>query len=984
MSYNSLVSRNYLLAAKALLIVLKKEIELFKSASTLSERILAETRVLAILEDYLNSDFSMTLVRPGDSPTHEDYLDSYGELQGLISYIGEKLKITIDLLRERYALSNLLRLEIESGLRRVSQKKAVLQLWESEDIAFIYAESFSLLEKIAASTSTELPAYRQRQGVVTLPVKNVVPVLPNGVSINAESNGFAGNSDVIVTTNNADIEVLLSKNTEYFEYERLDYSPCILSVDFKFTQAKIINKIKIVPFLVETSTGFIVEDILVDDGLGFVVSIKKKEETNTDDTFWNVDDSNADGWEAVFLPKKAKTITVKLKQIYGQDISVALDRLTTTTRRRYGIGLRSIEFFAEEYSSKTTLESVSISLPAPYYAVMPLYEVSPSNKVLYALNSYMDFESVSRSVAAEDGRTILLRGDEKSFKWKIGLERDDSKFESESSFSLSTPSTIIKTLGTRVDPQTSTTTISLPSIPYKSEVFAAETGVLSRDTRPYYSLIAIGDGYTQAFKLHTAIHLKDIADNSLDVFIGHRKQTYVSAEEADITAGQWSYVSENEIALGTVPPDGVPVHYLLKPEMCLFELTDEGYLYRPEYLFDPDKPNIHIHRVESLQTRTNILLAQNTRVVQLPHRNILEGSFQIRSSLGLPYLATPNRTFVDAPYDYCVDHTNGIVYLYQEFGADIVSCTYKSSTIKALNHSQFSVKFDGKRPDGILIDTDAFQSLAVIDRIGTAITERADRVTLSPSPVVDALASAPNRKTLSHGYVVKGTLTPSANLLLGNTAPLIEVPYFDGHSEFLGLVAVPEEKTLPIESTSSDPVVTFVLAARALYYPVFGVTFEDTSTFANLVDSSALVSSGSLGDYYVASDGSVYVNIGASQTLISNTKYSYYYTLAGYVSTDKYSVEYRSGVVYSYASMNPYATIKYNAAIYNVRYKIMNEISSTTYNPDENTVRVFVEDISSANSFVKLFWSEELAQQKIKTLTKYFSPILSTLTYRFN
>jgi hypothetical protein len=261
-------------------------------------------------------------------------------------------------------------------------------------------------------------------------------------------------------------------------------------------------------------------------------------------------------------------------------------------------------------------------------------------------------------------------------------------------------------------------------------------------------------------------------------------------------------------------------------------------------------------------------------------------------------------------------------------------------------------------------------------------------------PVSISDPTSGNKATiLTHDYIVKGTLSLDSSILQGHNAgdfTMVEVDYRDGFTEFLGLIQMDSEKTIGIIAGSSG-IVSFALAARSSVYKEFGVSFDDSSVFDSTKEMGSLGSLETLGvsevgAYYIDySEGIVYVIVGVGQELKSGVNISYSYRDLSFESNNLYSVDYKSGVLYTSKIQKQSTTknIRYKASQHTVSYDLSKEIDLYKYDVSRNVVSIRTEGMSRINNLVKVVWAKAQVKPRLNELKRYFSPIVNTFGIRF-
>jgi hypothetical protein len=263
------------------------------------------------------------------------------------------------------------------------------------------------------------------------------------------------------------------------------------------------------------------------------------------------------------------------------------------------------------------------------------------------------------------------------------------------------------------------------------------------------------------------------------------------------------------------------------------------------------------------------------------------------------------------------------------------------------------------------------------DTVGGQLKQRLDRRG-RPTFSEDGFTGSTTAKQLSYENIVQGTVKVSG-LFADTTVEAKEVVYIDGHSEFLGLIAMTAETTQETVATGST--VQFTLNAGALVWLDTGVSFSDSTVFATLVGSVGAVNG--TGKYFIEpTTGVVTVWVGPAGTLSGGIEITYLYRDANFNPLNTYSVEYRRGCLYSSTAMQSTGEITYKAADILCRYDVAVPVPSN-YDPKSNTIEVRTDTLNPLNSLVKTIWVKDNGLPTLESLAPYYSPLLTKLEFRF-
>ena len=988
MSFSSLQPQRYIVEIEILTLLLKRYISSRDSAKSEEDRLLVESDALVLLEKLFALDFELQEVQVMDYPDSEEVYKVAGDYEMLFTIALTKLRKLTELFLQHYNSNQAQLLGIVGKLKRAKQKKSVLKLWNSSEAKYVVAESFTNLDSVSNDKiSKSACTINSGEGILTLPVKLQRNLSVKKVSVSAGSNGVPGNSDIEVTTNNQSIEnVLKNDPNSWFEYERLDAGPLTLNICLELAKVDIINALYLVPINLGTSLSCRVDDILFSlDGVN-TVSVKSLVSPNLETNSWEVRALTTNGWSLTFVPVKAKTIVVKLVQDQSYRIPVATG-VSSRDRNRYAIGLRAITPKRLTFSREGGLNSVGSELPAGLYSGLPFADVFPPKPDLFDIqidisldhgDTWQSLDTLDTGVAA----AFLLEGEETTLVWRIGMLRNDDAIRQVTSF---LPDTTIqretKSLLRTANAMHSPFTLSLPEKPHQGKVFAMQSKVTRRGSRHKRIYVGQGSGTTTSIGVPLDIASSGIDPDEVHVFVNGTEYTN-TLDNLAIAAGEWAFSDDfTEFQFSADLPANARVELVLDSEIMDFELKADGYYHRMELLFDPDKESIDLESLPRNTAKASVTLPRDKTLINLGYKNILDDTFQLTSKMGATYTEVATRALVVSTLNsYYVDYPNGLLWLHVATNSDVVRVSFNHATGIQSVKDDYSVVYseDGITPWGIKVNLDRFVCITYTDAIGAAVGKTIDHRTGKFAPRGYSLSSETTAKTLTYNRIVKGTIIVSDDLL-GTTQKPEEITYLDGISEFYGLVAIKDEKTTTLAGTTD--VVEFKLSAGALWYADLGVHFSNATYFSMLKTSAGAVNS--TGEYYVAPDGTVTVYTGIGGVLLSGIEISYYYKNPEFDPANKYSVDYRKGILYSHNTLVNAGTITYKAANYKCSYDVARQINSYTYDRGSNSVSVRTEELHKINNLVKLLWLQSDTGESLNDMVDYFSPIISILGFRF-
>tara|TARA_B100000131_G_scaffold315009_1_gene352751 strand:- start:12201 stop:15371 length:3171 start_codon:yes stop_codon:yes gene_type:complete len=955
MSINTIADRKHEAEISALLTILNKFISRWKAANTIEDKIIIESQAVKYFEKLLNNELGLPEVSALSHPNS----DQFGEARTSAKYKTDMCVTRLTKLSEMY-IRNFntkvkILMELTGSLKRVRQKKAALDLWDREKAKWVIAEKFLNLDNINSTYSgaTILNA-DVSQGILTLPVETTTQVRPRNIRITS-GNGYIGNSDTDVTTNNIKPEYMFDGNPEtWFEYERLDSGPAEMSLTLDFSSAEIVNMLTIRAVNLGAGLNYQIDDIIFATSGSKTVSIKELVgNTIKPDDFVIKTIGNDIFWQMSFLPVTCTNVTIKFKQenYYRAEMQSVDSR--PITRKRYPIGVKSIIISRQKFKGNGGISSSYYSLPAGLYAAESSSSIFPRKNKLY--DAFLDFsadngESWNLDVFGfEDTttpNTISLDGVPGTGLWRLYVERNDSAFKNTSSYTDEDVSTLIKVFSRTVSPAISPALITLRDKPYNKAVGVFQPRVCRRTDDPREA-VRIGRAPSgqvpgEGFVLPLPIELDSegyeldpndmtVYENRVEIPYGEISGATISFEELKIGSGTedraWM-INDNwtQIALQVHKQHG-EISWKFPSQQLEFEQRSDGFYAAFSDSFDPDKKRIRLTGLSSSEKQTSEILNSSSTIFNLKRKNIIGNSEQFivtrEEGSGYPVF---KRTYLkqvrlggspSGEVWYYIDYVNGKLYIDKPLStADsvpsipLVKIQYKSYDTTVHKDEDYKIWAEDLDLKGIIIDPDKI----VAEDIEFEVKKPGD---YTPKLILDLKSGETTFKTpifhlkdfaldLPYDYIVKGSVRVGPDFL-GNEpeAPApYETQYIDGKTEFLGLIHMENEATVEMTSTGDTGLVRFKLAAGSAWYKGLGVSFADEEVFANLIgdDDGAMTFSFGIGDYTIGPDGLVCVRVAdplSVGTLKGGISYTYSYADPSFDSENLISIDYKRGIIFA-------------------------------------------------------------------------------------
>jgi len=1034
MSVNTIFSRDYLHELEGFTRILGDYNKKWKTAQTFEERLLIESQAVSYFQDVLEYFTTFEMVSPIDSVEIESMKDHRRNVKKSVQLNIARLKSISNQYLKYFNSQQTSLLELMGGIRKAKQKKATLSLWGDTGAAWIISESFLSLENLNTDNlSAPEGEIRLDEGAFTLPVMSSSRAVIEKISIGSKSTGVPGNSDTDVTTNNIHPMFMVDKNeSTWFEYES-DIGPLRLVLIMKLGRNKILNRILLEPVNLGSSIAFEIEDVIFNKDSKESKSLKSLVKSDVPDDFWIVKNiGNERHWSCTFLPVDCQTVTVILKQEYPYRIETISNDQRKVSTDRYAIGVRRIELLSEKFAPRGGINNVETTIPEGLFSAAVTGSIYPKTESLFKPTVDVSFDGGETwnhdvySLPEENSKTMLLDGTATSAMWRLSVERKDDAFANAISLTDEDINYDLETLQKRVSRINSPVSIALRDKPLTSEVLAIQPKVAARTSSNNFA-VKLGkqrDGETIRYRLPINFYNlnlnpspildddgSEIYEGDVVVTVNGQKYNFVEIDEpSDIAAEEWSIGPKGDAIIlnGDGMPNNANVKYRISPERLLLEERSDGYYHEMEFLFDPDKNRIRIIGLPSSGDTVSFLLRKGRKRQRLKgYKNITEGSVVLKSLKNYTYQEVPLLSDIAATdasdpaigMDYFIDYTNGFITLGGVVSSDVLKVEFEHNSSQMVPKGKYSIVSDGVKPWGIRIDKNALGLHEVEDTVppsGDASTRSyIDVITGKTITLPDHFTDTSKVMQLSHPYVVDGSVIVGPELMSRDPldpAP-VEMVFQDGWSEFMGLISMNSEETVDIIS-GSNGIVEFKLAAAGAVYEDLGVTFSDNDVFSDEMtetyyDDFLSSTDGSfvIGDYIIDYlTGSVAVRVAdvdSYGTLKGGIKITYSYKDPTFDSSNRFSVDYRNGVIYTSEDMEPGSIIVYKAASYTIEYDIGIEFAEYDYNSRSNVVKIKTENMWPGNSLAKIIWADSSNIPDLSGLREYFSPVIQLLGVRF-
>ena len=761
--------------------------------------------------------------------------------------------------------------------------------------------------------------------MLTLPVETNVKITPRSIRITS-GNGFIGNSDIDVTTNNIKPEFIFDKNADtWFEYEKLDSGPAQMSLTLDFPLGQIVNTMAIRAVNLGAGLNYEIEDIIFSISGSKTVSIKDlvgpalKPEDFIIKTIGN--DLH---WSITFLPVTCTNITIKFKQDNYYRVEMLSSDGRPVTRKRFPIGIKSMAVSRKKFRKNGGISSTYYTLPSGLYAAQSSSKIFPRKNNLYS--AFLDLsvdngESWDLDVFGFENSqtpdTVTMDGTAANALWRLQVQRNDDAFKDITSYTDEEIATTIEVFSRRVSPAVSPALIHLRKKPYNKEVGVFQPRICRR-TDDEREAIQIGRSPTgtvpgEGFVLPLPIEL-DREDYNLDpedmvIYAARREvDAYVDEESgetlsfAEVAIGTGSSSSSRIWAINDnwtriamqVLREHSPISWRFPSKRLFFEQRSDGYYAEFSERFDPDKKRIRLSGLAPYSATTSEVIPSSVKVFNLKYKQVVEGSVSLSVESGVDasltltekdsYVEVRGAASSDMEIYWYLDHVNGKLYLNKELsnwsstseeGPILVKITYKHVDPKIVEDEDYKIWSEGIKLKGVIINPD---KLVTKDIDFSVETE--SFVTANPTYIIDPTTGASyswggsssvprpfagkaKGLDLPYDYIIKNSIVVDPGFLGKEPEAPAPVEVEYVDGKTEFLGLINMDYESTVETTSDfTSIVKFKLAAGSAWFDPLGVDFEDTEVFKTNKGSDA----GSIsveGDYTIDANGVVSIKVAA-------------------------------------------------------------------------------------------------------------------------
>jgi hypothetical protein len=922
--------------------------------------------------------------------------------------------------------------------------------------ATFFSDSFNSLQRLEVNSpllNKEQCEVNQDEGIVTLPVDRQAQGRINITetpAINSNSNGTVGNNEQPGAELHGTITDILDGNADtWFEYERIiqedDGTALVLDITINLGLPKVINSITINPNNFGTRTP--VEIVSLDTASNGNIYTSIKDDIPIAD-FTVEDEENifllapatskfAGQGRYTFTPRKVKYIHLTLKQSSPYLITTT----SGTQKLRYAIGIRDVIIEALPYKSEGEVISTNYETTEEIKKLVLLCNQNPDPSTVSSLTLIDHFVSPDNGITWHQIRpkvssgqmgvvqsvpelldfngysdqTITTSNPVYSLRYKATLKRNTTAFKQDSA---ELAEKIVDTTELHTPPSTTPFTIALQQIPIKDtlRVIDPNFGSCGYNERFY-----IGAGIGIASQMGGAQLIIQLSEPfKLDPW-GYKKapisrQIINQVGTLVDLAPEKIYVDGVKWTNGPLASTNTCYSFDREKGKITFGDGTSGMAPRLDGVIEmsldseriyPDATVNHIAQLnfsatpkKGIEQTTIIDFSAPISCTQVLARGAYTHQlkpFILGASAGLPattgvykmYFSSPSVFTSPKVYqdglaefatpgtgEYSVNFDTGILTTRTATGtAYDTYVTYTYTPYRILTDSEWDFV---PSPNGV----------------ANAITIKDSSFkTYSITPMT--ISSGVTYFVLSNGAIVPGSLKFIDSTT--NTTPVTlkqEIPFIDGRTEFLGVIQT-SETMVPITGTGG--LITIPFRMKISTDTALPVTFSQPDIFKVTRATQSDVAGGSVGDYWIdrgtvlgSPTGGIYVKLGAPQPVPGLVHY--YYTDPRAVMAGKYSVNNKTGEVYSYTTTGSNITASCEYTNYSICYHIAREVVLTDWEYNDIDNKIIIKDNEilkvnripqsapvnpTSNRYYQVSYRYvETSREAVSELEPYFSPVL--------
>lgn len=389
---------------------IENQISLFEENSPRSENIKNQLIKLSEYDEIMNDIISYP------NNLSNVYEQNFSSIQKRVNFITEDIMILYNLINEKHSKYEQFKIDFQDSIialkKRIYQKLAIAN-FSSLNFAKVFLENFCNTSNINTSETTlDIDSNNE---LLTLPVSSRTIQEIKDIYITSLSNGISGS--VINGSNSNLFFTIDGKDETLFEYNKLDEGPCILGLRYSLKTPKVINEIVIKTNVINNISKFSIDDIIIENSSGQVVSIKSLVNTKEQKMIVNFYESyNSKGFNIKHLPVECSHVTFLFNQNDFSEVVIE-QKKQMSKRKVFTIGISEIQLITNVYKEEGVLISKNLSVAEGMYNASYSCETFPSLGEYFKTQMFLDDNTGSGKV--------LLKEDEGSY---IGENTSNVKY----------------------------------------------------------------------------------------------------------------------------------------------------------------------------------------------------------------------------------------------------------------------------------------------------------------------------------------------------------------------------------------------------------------------------------------------------------------------------------------------------------------------------------------------------------------------------
>ncbi len=945
MSFNQILKNNNSLNYEFLKENLSNSRNTYRASRLLNRQSETEERILNIklLEDDLYASNLKTNVF---QQVNVEQFENLRSLMGLLhsknmsfeNTLLKNIKLRVNEIESK-------KIQLAGKLAAIKQKLSNLTGF-SENFNFVLKEDFYNLYNI----SKELVAKAEltidlESNCTTLPIEQEDSVEIEKIYISNKSRGIPGN---YLSGKNKLIYSIVDKDEDtFFEFFKLGSGPARLCISMNLSRNSIVNKIKISRAFASASSSFVIKDILYNRAGKKSKSIKSLIDSKYQPLEINASDKN-NSVTINHLPVEANSISLEIE---SNEYTITQDGV-----KIFIIGIKDVEVKSVKYKSEGEFGSSRIITPEGLYTLGCETKIFPPRN-----KSYIEEISISTDNGSSrdlldlhnnKSKDILLDGKQNFINYIYFLKRAENisralQNYSEDEYFIKTES-LLKTVNRNISP----ISYSLPEDVLEETIRVVQSKVLRRDSLKERAL-RIGVIKNKGLnEIYFPIHLKNLKIGLEEIKI-YGNNILLNRESDVNLLDETKYFidyNNNLLRFSLSEDKSIEIKLLLDPLKPEIMLKGEGYYCKIGEPFEYDKRLIKASiELQGKDIITEIVPKNNTTIF-LKNTNV--NLIKIEREEQDSWIDLLNYEYDEISAEAGMYELKGNLDYQHRF-------IYTVSNYKELNFEQFEIWGKGNDINGIFLYPEevGFEDFSEETAVGA------------------------NSIKLANENIIKGSFG-------FNSSPFgdeiyREVDFIDGYTEFLNIKKMERDYVPRIEWSSTGEVIF-----TSMHEPYL------SGSYANSLDLFKRGKSGSLLDENYTLEllneieskiiYKITKPIADSSTLPEGFYLKYYYLNEVVENINKYSVDYKRGVIYFSKATTETVEVEYKFGTVEICYDLYLNIENFNYDSSSRTASVHTEEFVDINNSLRVLWHKNEKAFEIEGLEKYYSPILYNLTIGMN